>query len=115
MGWDGWFKSIRSLGDVSKVLPANEQGLIWNSTTLQYEPANLASGLTFGQEKFTATAGQTVFTLSATFATGSCRVFRNGILQEKDVDYTETASRTSITFAVGLDLDEKVEVQYVAE
>lgn len=116
MSWSGWWRSIRGLGDVSKVMPTDGQSLVWNTTTLQYEPAILASGPGYGYipgiEKFTATEGQTKFTLSFTFKANSCHVFLNGILEEKDVDYTETDTRSSITFAVGLTAGNKVEVHY---
>lgn len=70
---------------------------------------------TFKSDQFTAIASQTLFTLSFTLREGSCRVFLNGVLQQKGVsaDYQETGSGTSITFNAGLDAGDKVEVDYV--
>lgn len=66
-------------------------------------------------EKFTATEGQTLFTLEVNFKTDSCRVFNNGILQERDADYEETDGRGSITFLSGQDAGDKIEVMYVID
>lgn len=66
-------------------------------------------------EVFTATAGQTAFPLSFHFKTDSCHVFRNGILQERGVDYIETDSRGEITFSAGQEAGDKIEVMYVID
>jgi hypothetical protein len=55
-------------------------------------------------EHITATAGQTVFTLSTSYVTASnsLYVFRNGVLLENIVDYAETSS-TTVTILTGVD------------
>jgi len=61
-------------------------------------------------ELFTATAGQTVFTLTEfTYTTGSeeLLVFSGGLLMRLTEDYVETSS-TVITFNTGRELDENV-------
>jgi hypothetical protein len=68
---------------------------------------------TFKIKKFTATAGQVDFNLDSTFREDSCIVFLNGILQEVDVDYTETNLSQRVTFTQGLSAGDKVEVRYV--
>jgi hypothetical protein len=55
-------------------------------------------------ESFTATSGQTVFTVTraAGYLSGQCLVFVNGTLQDTSV-YTDTAGATgTVTFATGL-------------
>jgi hypothetical protein len=57
-------------------------------------------------ESFTATSGQTVFTVtrSADYLSGQCLVFRNGVLQDEST-YTDTAGATgTVTFATGVTL-----------
>ena len=67
-------------------------------------------------EKFTTLTGANqVLTLGNTFRSGSCRVFYNGILSEKDVDYTEAANRGSVTILITLETTDKLEVDYVIE
>jgi hypothetical protein len=65
-------------------------------------------------EKFTNQVGANqVLTLGNTFRLGSCRVFLNGILMEKDVDYTEAVNRGSLTILNTLVATDKIEVIYV--
>lgn len=65
-------------------------------------------------EKFTGYSGiNQVLTLGNTFRTGSCRAFYNGILMEKDVEYTEGALRTSLTILITIETIDKIEVDYV--
>lgn len=70
-----------------------------------------ASGLVIQKmEKQTATAGQTLFTLlSTTYAVGknNLAVYVNGVRKFSGTDYSET-SATSVTFASGLSLNDKV-------
>lgn len=67
-------------------------------------------------EKFTSLTGANqVLTLGNTFRSGSCHVFLNGILMEKDVDYTEGVGRTTLTIATTLVATDKIEVNYVID
>lgn len=67
-------------------------------------------------EKFTnKTGANQVLTLGNTFRTGSCRAFYNGILMEKDVEYTEAVNRGSITILITLVSSDKLEIIYVIE
>jgi hypothetical protein len=57
-------------------------------------------------ESFTATSGQTVFTVtrSADYLSGQCLVFKNGVLQD-ELTYTDSAGSTgTVTFATGVTL-----------
>ena len=57
-------------------------------------------------ESFTATTGQTVFTVTraAGYISGQCLVFRNGVLQDESA-YTDTAGSTgTVTFTSGVSL-----------
>jgi hypothetical protein len=60
-------------------------------------------------QEFSATQGQTVFTLSTNYVVGNngLKVFLNGIYQDVNVDYTET-SFNQVTFSQGLDLGDWV-------
>jgi hypothetical protein len=62
-------------------------------------------------QTITATAGQTVFTLSGGYNpnTNDLQVFVNGLLLRKTADYAETSS-TSITFTFGLAAGDEVTV-----
>ena len=65
-------------------------------------------------DSFTATAGQTVFTPSTRdtgadgYITGQDLVFRNGILFNPTLDYTETA--TTVTLNTGADLNDDITI-----
>jgi len=63
--------------------------------------------------EFTATQGQTVFTLSYTYppGTNSLAVFVNGSKQIVGINFTETTS-TSFTFSTGLNAGDLVEAVY---
>jgi hypothetical protein len=76
---------------------------------LVYSDLNFsASGYTATQT-ITATAGQTVFNLSASYdpGTSDLQVFVNGLLLQVTADYTETSS-TSFTFTSGLSAGDEV-------
>ena len=66
-----------------------------------------------------ATSGQTVFTgtdsnsQTLSFQQGRESVFVNGALQTRDIDYTTNTAGTSITFTVGLTLNDVVDVTCV--
>jgi len=71
---------------------------------------------TYVSEKFTGNTGADVeLSLNNTFRSGSCMVFLNGTLLEKDSDYTEGGSRDAVTISVTLEADDKVEVRYVVD
>ena len=67
----------------------------------------------------TATSGQTVFSgtdsnsQTLSFQQGRESVFVNGALQTRDIDYTTDTAGTSITFTVGLTLNDVVDVTCV--
>lgn len=82
------------------------QGGVTKQTTASYVRAAKT-------EVFTATAGQTLFTLTGTYAVGSdvLQVFVNGLLMTKTQDYTET-SASSVTFTSGLSAGDEVVFRY---
>lgn len=65
------------------------------------------------KEQFTATAGQTVFNTAFEIRSNSENVYLNGILQQQGVSYTINSGAQGITFAVALELGDKVEIDYV--
>jgi hypothetical protein len=87
----------------------------YNSTTSSFEGYGTTWGSIGGgsnsQQYFTATAGQTVFSLSFSYDIGlnTLFVFVNGSKQIVSLNYLET-STTSITFLTGLNLGDIVEV-----
>ncbi len=74
-----------------------------------YPPA--ASSGTMRYDQFTATAGQTSFTTSATYTNSKIQVFVDGVLQRNGVDVTVT-SGTAVVFATGLTAGDLVDVSY---
>lgn len=65
----------------------------------------------WAEDKFTATAGQTIFPLTSIPKANSCSVFKNGILQEVLVDYTLSGS--TLTFLSSCDVGDKINAKYV--
>lgn len=78
---------------------------------LVYSDLNFTSPAYAFTQTLTATAGQTVFNLSASYdpGTNDLQVYVNGLLLQKTADYTETSS-TSITFTSGLSAGDEVTV-----
>lgn len=57
---------------------------------------------------------QTVFTCANGYVAGLLEVYREGLLQEKDVDYSETsASAGTFTFTTAPASDEDLRVNYI--
>lgn len=67
---------------------------------------------TVANEFYIATAGQTVFNVATTPATGSLMVYRNGIHQTPTVDYTLSGAVVTFTAAVPFNLGEIVLFDY---
>jgi len=63
---------------------------------------------TYTRQSFTATAGQTVFTVTAGYTTGYLQVYLNGVLLNNASDYT-ASNGTSITLASGASVNDIVE------
>lgn len=78
---------------------------------LVYSDLNFRAPAFGYRETLTATAGQTVFVLGASYdpGTNDLQVYVNGLLLERTADYTETSS-TSITFTAGLAAGDEVSV-----
>ena len=84
-----------------------------SSDVLIYTTDNIVNaGLGPMQPAVVATQGQTVFTVLPYTTGGSAIVARNGLVQEYNVDYTETNS-TTITFATGLSAGDRVTVRSI--
>lgn len=81
-----------------------------NGITVYTSLSDNSFGLGGGNDVITATAGQTVFNLSFTYATGlnSLFVYVNGSKQIVTLNYTETSS-TSVTFLTGLNVGDVVQ------
>jgi hypothetical protein len=90
---------------------ANQYSLIVKDRTgsLVYSDLNFQPPGYNTRQLQTATAGQTVFNLSASYSPGANAlvVYVNGLLLETPGDYAETSS-TSITFASGLAAGDQV-------
>jgi hypothetical protein len=66
------------------------------------------------RETFTGNTGTNVLlVLGNIFRTNSFTAYLNGILMEKDTDYTEGVSRDRFTVLVDLVTTDKIEVRYV--
>ena len=83
-----------------------------STDVLSYTTDNISGTYGAMQPAVVATQGQTVFTVLPYTMGGSAIVARNGLVQEYNVDYTETNS-TTITFAIGLSAGDRVTVRSV--
>lgn len=104
---------LDSAGRASVWLGAGSYKFILRDSTdvLVYTTDNIVnSGFGAMQPAVVATQGQTAFTVLPYTMGGSAIVARNGLVQEYNVDYTETNS-TTITFAIGLSAGDRVTVR----
>ena len=108
--------SINALSDVDTATsaPTNGQGLIWNSTTSQWVPGNVAANLTGSTTRtlttITATSGQTTFTASGGYTAGYVDVYQNGIkLVGGGDDFTAT-NGTTVVLTQGANVGDTVEI-----
>jgi len=108
--------SINALTDVDTATsaPSNGQGLIWNSTTSQWVPGNVAANLTGSTTRtlttITATSGQTTFTASGGYTVGYVDVYQNGIkLVGGGDDFTAT-NGTTVVLTQGANVGDTVEI-----
>ena len=78
---------------------------------LVYSDLNFTAPAFAYTQTLTATAGQTLFTLSGSYdpGTNDLQVFVNGLLLQRTADYAETSS-TSLTFVSGLSAGDEVTV-----
>jgi len=83
-----------------------------STDVLSYTTDNISGTYGAMQPAVVATQGQTVFTVLPYTTGGSAIVARNGLVQEYNVDYTETNS-TTITFATGLSAGDRVTVRSI--
>ena len=72
-----------------------------SGTTITHQWLNAVDGVVFQVTNQTATQGQTLFSVPLYPLGGSLMVFRNGLMQQYGVDYSETDT-AHITFASGL-------------
>lgn len=111
-----WFHSIQAPGDVSKVNPADNDLLQYDSTTrtwLLRQPSALGVSPAYGIDQFVATEAQVAFPTSASFVAYSALVLLNGIIQKAGTSYTEDVGLQGVTFATGIVLiSDEVEVRY---
>jgi hypothetical protein len=106
---------LDSAGRASVWLGAGSYKFVLKASTdvLVYTTDNIVNaGAGTMQPAVVATQGQTVFTVLPYTMGGSAIVTRNGLVQEYNVDYTETNS-TTITFATGLSAGDRVTVRSV--
>jgi hypothetical protein len=108
--------SINALSDVDTATsaPTNGQGLIWNSTSSQWVPGNVAANLTGSTTRtlttITATSGQTTFTASGGYTAGYVDVYQNGIkLVGGGDDFTAT-NGTTVVLTQGANVGDTVEI-----
>ena len=106
---------LDSAGRASVWLGAGSYKFVLKDSTdvLVYTTDNIVNaGSGTMQPAVVATQGQTVFTVLPYTMGGSAIVARNGLVQEYNVDYTETNS-TTITFATGLSAGDRVTVRSI--
>jgi len=107
--------SINALSDVDTATsaPTSGQGLIWNSTTSQWVPGNVAANLTGSTTRtlttITATSGQTTFTASGGYTAGYVDVYQNGIKLVVSDDFTAT-NGTTVVLTQGATVGDSVEI-----
>lgn len=107
--------SINALSDVDTATsaPSNGQGLIWNSTSSQWIPGNVAANLTGSTTRtlttITATSGQTTFTASGGYTVGYVDVYQNGIKLVGGDDFTAT-NGTTVVLTQGANVGDTVEI-----
>jgi len=105
---------LDSAGRASVWLAAGMYKFVLKDSTdvLSYTTDNISGTYGAMQPAVVATQGQTVFTVLPYTTGGSAIVARNGLVQEYNVDYTETNS-TTITFATGLSAGDRVTVRSI--
>jgi hypothetical protein len=107
--------SINALSDVDTATsaPSNGQGLIWNSTSSQWVPGNVAANITGSTTRtlttITATSGQTTFTASGGYTVGYVDVYQNGIKLVVSDDFTAT-NGTTVVLTQGANVGDTVEI-----
>jgi hypothetical protein len=100
---DSLYVIHRGSGELYHTPPANSVG----TTALE---SNLRSG---NVDSFTATAGQTAFTLSEIpYNAASLDVYVNGIYQKPITNYTVTGSSTALTLSSGILVNDEVDVHH---
>lgn len=77
--------------------PAGGPTYAWSGAAWTVVAANVAGG--FAQETFTATLGQTSFTVASGYTPGLIDVFQNGVKLVLGVDYTATSGTTVVLSA----------------
>jgi hypothetical protein len=108
--------SINALSDVDTATsaPSNGQGLIWNSTSSQWVPGNVAANLTGSTTRtlttITATSGQTTFTASGGYTVGYVDVYQNGIKLVGGGDDFTAANGTTVVLTQGANVGDTVEI-----
>lgn len=85
-----------------------------NSPAASAPAVDLAGGsqTSFKVDKFNGDDSTTLFTLTYRRRANSLAIFKNGILAEKDVDYTEAVDGLSFTYAVAPLTGDKIEARY---
>ena len=100
---DSLYVIHRGAGELYHTPPSNSVG----TSALQ---DNLRSG---NVDSFTATAGQTAFTLSEIpYSAQAINVYVNGIYQKPITNYTVTGSSTALTLSSGILLNDEVDVHH---
>jgi hypothetical protein len=77
--------------------PAGGPTYAWNGVSWNVVATNVSGG--FSQQTFTATLGQTVFTVSPGYQPGLIDVFQNGVKLVLGSDYTATSGTTIVLSA----------------
>jgi hypothetical protein len=72
---------------------------------------------TWTSDTFTYETDQTnpSMVLTETFVAGTCAVYKNGVLQKKDTNYTEKVDKTGIDWVGTVYSDDEIEVRYAYE
>lgn len=96
-------------GTTTPVITVDAQGRITSATSVTITGGSAGIGATtFSREAFTATAGQTTFTISGGYTVGYIHVYLNGVLLPAG-DYT-ASNGTTVVLSSGANLNDIIDV-----
>ena len=105
----GVIASTYGSGTTTPVITVDAQGRITSATSVTITGGSAGVGATtFNRQSFTATAGQTTFTISGGYTVGYVHVYLNGVLLNTG-DYT-ASNGTSIVLGAGANLNDIIDV-----
>lgn len=112
--------TIDSSNQVITSINTYENGDLLEVQSVNVTTEELDSGLQsvlieFGRKEFNGDGVTKSFTLDETFKEGSLTIYKNGILAQKDVEYTEGSERLTFDYITSPDAEDIIEARYVKE